>query len=136
MTSAGGILGALAGLMCVLVVVPLAVLLQALLLRVVCVWVADERPGLGVSVITVLVAAFAQGLASGCAGGADAGLVGALVGFVAWSGMTSLMVGMPFVRAMLVGLVMAFIQWALSVALVLAGLSVLFAGLLAALALA
>ncbi|MCB9665277.1 MAG: hypothetical protein H6732_14295 [Alphaproteobacteria bacterium] len=105
------ILGALVGIL----LVPLAIVLEALLLRMVVGWVSDVELGLPMAVVTVVVAGITQSCASGLLVGADGGLVGIVVGWAAWSAMVTFLNGVPFRQALVAGVVLTLVHWALLV---------------------
>lgn len=102
---------------------------QAALLRVVARWAADVSIGWGAALLTTVVSGTAQACASGMVGGADVGLVGLVVGFAAWAGVTALINGIEFAKAALIGVLMAIVQWAISLVLLFAGLAAFLGGL-------
>jgi hypothetical protein len=120
--------GVLAGIFLVFGVVVVAIAFQSVLLRLVARWAADVQMGWGMAIITTVVAAFVQGCASGIVAGGDAGIIGLVVGFAVWSGTVAVLNQLEFAKAALIGVVMAVVQWVITLIIVLAGLGALLGG--------
>ena len=83
------------------------VALQAALLRALARQLAEVTIGWPAAAVAVVLASVAQSCGSSLLGGLDVGLLGFLVGLAAWSAVVSAIGGLPFEKAMLVGLAMA-----------------------------
>lgn len=127
--------GVLAGIFLVFGLAFVAIAFQSALLRMVARWAADVQMGWGMAIITTVVAAFVQGCASSLLAGGDAGVIGLVVGFAVWSGTVAVLNQLEFAKAALIGVVMAVVQWVLTLIIVLAGLGALVGGAIGAAAL-
>ncbi|HMV66666.1 MAG TPA: hypothetical protein PKA64_07435, partial [Myxococcota bacterium] len=105
------------------------VALQAALLRALARQLAEVTIGWPAAAVAVVLASVAQSCGSSLLGGLDVGLLGFLVGLAAWSAVVSAIGGLPFEKAMLVGLAMAVVTWALLAALFVGGVLALLGGL-------
>jgi len=120
--------GVLAGIFLVFGLAFVAIVFQSALLRMVARWAAEVQMGWGMAIITTVVATFAQGCASGIVAGGDGGVIGLVVGFAVWSGTVAVLNQLEFAKAALIGVVMAVVQWVLTLIIVLAGLGALVGG--------
>lgn len=120
--------GVLAGIFLVFGLAFVAIVFQSALLRLVARWAADVQMSWGMAIITTVVAAFVQGCASGLVAGGDAGIIGLIVGLAVWSGTVAVLNQLEFAKAALIGVVMAVVQWLLTLIIVLAGLGALLGG--------
>ena len=84
---------------------------QTVLLRAICRWVASAELSWPMSALSALLAASAQLCATGVLLGGDGGCFGSVVGWLVWSAVLSFLNGLAFARALLVGLVMAAVNW-------------------------
>lgn len=122
-------MSAVLAILLALIFLPFAVLVQAWLLRVAAGLVSGRTVGWPRAIVATVVAGFVQGCLTGVLLGGDVGCSGAVFGFVLWSAAIALLTDLAFGQALFVGLVMAMLQWMVSVVLVALGLTALLGGL-------
>lgn len=123
----------IASLLFVLFCLPILVLFQAWLLRLAARLVSGHRVGWVRAIVATTCASLVQGCITGVVAGGDAGCSGVSAGFILWSAAIALLTDLSFGQALVVGLVMAVLQWLISLVLLAAGLSALLASLAIAL---